>query len=202
MSLKKDIEMKIRNITSAILITCATLAGTSCYRQEAKNTATTRRALLEELMLNNSQSELNNINRSLPIGDAEFAVLQHKIDSIAFNNILQGNQKANDSAFVKEYNKLIALTQPPLQYSCDLPNSKTVNFDKLNEKLASILTVKEYKDINNNPILPENGGNGYFGTGKQFLLDSTAYYKLFKDFGILNDSTLGVCEEACNKVRP
>ena len=193
--------MNIRGIINGVVFGVTSLLPVSCLKQEAKDCWHSRENLLEEVMLDKPQAELNNINAKLPKGDAKIAGIQHVVDSIVFRDMFQGTQYIEDSAFISDYNKMIAKTKTPLTYG-EFDGQNTADLYKLNEMIAENVTVREMKDITNSKILPENGGTGYLGTGKQYLLDSISHHKLFEKYNLLDKNGLKKFKNLCRKVRP
>ena len=193
--------MKVRNIIGASLLAGISYLASSCYKQEAKDCWHSRENLLEEVMLDKPQTELNIIKSSFRNGDIKVAEMQHKIDSIVFSDMFQGSELAKDSNFISDYNEMMAKTQTPLTYG-EFTGQYVADLNKLDEMISEKVTVREMKNITNNQILPENGGAGYLGTGRQYLLDSISHSKLFEKYKLLNESGLEKFKNLCDKVRP
>jgi len=193
--------MKVRNIIGASLLAGISYLAASCYKQEAKDCWHSRENLLEEVMLDKPQTELNIIKSSFRNGDIKVAEMQHKIDSIVFSDMFQGSELAKDSNFISDYNEMMAKTQTPLTYG-EFTGQYVADLNKLDEMISEKVTVREMKNITNNQILPENGGAGYLGTGRQYLLDSISHSKLFEKYKLLNESGLEKFKNLCDKVRP
>lgn len=193
--------MNIRGIINGVVFGVTSLLPVSCLKQEAEDCWHSRENLLEEVMLDKPQAELNNINAKLPKGDAKIAGIQHVVDSIVFRDMFEGSKLVEDSAFISDYNKMMAKTKTPHRHD-GFDGQNTADLNKLNEMIAEKLTVREMKNITNNNVLPENGGNGYFGTGRQYLLDSISHHKLFEKYNLLDKNGLKKFKNLCRKVRP
>ena len=193
--------MNIRGIINGVVFGVTSLLPVSCLKQEAEDCWHSRENLLEEVMLDKPQAELNNINAKLPKGDAKIAGIQHVVDSIVFRDMFQGTQYIEDSAFISDYNKMIAKTKTPLTDG-GFSGKYTADLNKLDAMIAEKVTVREMRDITNSKILPENGGTGYLRTGKQYLLDSISHHKLFEKHKLLDKNGLKKFNKLCRKVRP
>lgn len=194
--------MNIRGILNGVVFGITSLLPMSCYKQEALDCWHSRENLLEEVMLDKPQSELNIIkSRFHQDGYVKPAEIQHSVDSVVFRDMFDGSKLVEDSAFISDYNKMFAKTKTPLTFD-DLSCRRTYDLNKLNAMIAEKVTVREMKDITNNKILPENGGTGYFGTGKQYLLDSISHHKLFEKYNLLDKNGLKKFKNLCRKVRP
>ena len=194
--------MNIRGIINGVVFGITSLLPMSCLKQEAKDCWHNRENLLEEVMLDKPQSELNIIKSSFhQDGDIKPAEIQHSIDSVVFRDMFEGSKLVEDSAFISDYNKMMAKTKTPHRHG-EFSGNYTADLNKLNKMMAEKLTVREMKNITNNNVLPENGGNGYFGTGKQYLLDSISHHKLFEKYNLLDKNGLKKFKNLCRKVRP
>jgi len=111
------------------------------------------------------------------------------------------DEQLKSKIVLSDYNKMIAKTKTPLTYG-EFDGQNTADLIKLNEMIAEKVTVREMKNITNSKILPENGGTGYLGTGKQYLLDSISHHKLFEKYNLLDKNGLKKFKNLCRKVRP
>ena len=194
--------MNIKGIINGVVFGVASLLPVSCYKQEVMDCWYGRENLLEEVMLDKPQTELNVIKSSFhQDGDIKPAEIQHSIDSVVFREMFEGTQLVEDSAFIADYNKMMAKTKTPLTFG-EISGECTTDLNKLNAMIAEKVTVREMKNITNHKILPENGGTGYLGTGKQYLLDSIYHHKLFEKYSLLDKKELKKFKNLCRKVRP
>ena len=197
--------MRVRNIIGAGLIAGAGLLSTNCdgysgvYKKEAIETYNSRKVLLENVIQDKTQSEMNAMfSNSMWLDTPQ---MQHSIDSTAFSDVFQGSEKAKDSTFIAEYNEMMGKTKILTMYNAT-QGKHIVDYRKMNQKLADVLNLKEMREIERNPVLPENGGKGYFESGKQFLVDSVYHHKLFEKHGLLEGKGMKTFTEICKKVRP
>ena len=194
--------MSIKNIIGAIVVSGLSLSTTSCYNQDAVNQWHNRDNLLEQVMSDKPQAELESIKKSFHEGNVKVAETQHKIDSIVFSEMFKGSEKAKDSCFVAHYNALMAKTKTPMTFD-HITGLNISDGDTLRSILAEKLTVKEMKKVTEeNPVLPKNGGKGYFNTGMQYLVDSVYHHKLFEKHDMLSNGGLQKFKNLCKKVRP
>lgn len=192
--------MNVKSILGSVFAASASLLPISCSKHDAADCRRTRENLLEEIMREKPSIELDNIKYNISMSDAEVAEMQRCIDSVVFRDMIKGSRLLNDSDFIEDYNLTIAKTTTPTLYR---------SFDEHHEtdlkktgKMAEKLTVKELKTLTDNPVFPENGGNGYSGTGRQYLLDSIYHHRLFEKYNLLDKKGLKKFNALCRKVRP
>ena len=190
----------IRNIIGAVLMTGAVATTPSCVRQEVYDTINSREAVLSELMDSRPQSELDEIHRTIHSGPfTKPAELQRKVDVIAFQDMFKGSQLAQDSQFVADYNKMIAATNVPIERS-GVDGGFVVSQSKMKQTLRNMVSVGEFKKLEKNPLLPQNGA--ITEAGLQYTIDSTAHYKFFEQKGLLDSVGKKNFRTICRKIRP
>ena len=186
--------MRIRNIIGAGLIAGAGLLSTACRNDKVEQVFEDRQNVLETVLQDKPKKEVDNMIKPYYKSPVKIVYTQNVIDSTAFSDIFRASEKAKDSVFIADYNKMISQTKLPRAYSSVA--------SALNSKLEDVLNLKEMKQIEKNSVLPENGGKGYFESGKQFLVDSVYHHKLFEKHGLLKGEGMKKFTEICKKVRP
>ena len=191
----------IRNIVGGILAAGLSLLPQSCYRPEVYDAANNRRTVLTEVMADRPQTELDSINKSIHNNPPSLASveLQRKIDSVAFQDMFQGSQLAQDSDFVKEYNEMMAKTQVPLK---GMRDEIYYDYQKMEGTLHEMVTVREMKELSKNPVMRGSGKEIYTDAGMQYIIDSIAHNKLFEKFGLLDSVGVQKFQKICSKIKP
>ena len=192
--------MNIKGIINGVVFGVTSLLPVSCDNKSALECLESRESLLEEVMLDKTQTELNDIKAKLLPDYAKVVDMQHCIDSVVFRDMFQGTQLVKDSAFVSDYNKMMSKTKTPSNYSRGA--GLHADFFKLRDLLAEQLTDKEMKNVMKSSVMSDNGGKGYFGTDLQYLVDSVYHHKLFEKYNLLDKNGLKKFKNLCRKVRP
>lgn len=187
--------MNITKIIGLALIGGAVIGATSCEKDEARYMRERSSELLEEVMADRPQRELDKIRTTVK-GELVAPFSQRAADSIVFRNMFIGTQKANDSEFIADYNKMIAKTKDHFNFRVTGVTEENI---KIKDKLREVLTVSEMKKINQNPLMDKQN---YYSIGRQYLLDSVYHHKLFEKHNMLDEKGMKQFKQLCKKVRP
>ena len=135
--------------------------------------------------------------------------IQRSLDSIAYKQIFDGTQLANDSNVVKEFNKISQLTAPGKRHAL----YPLIQSDLDQVMLGMGCSPKEVngmrKDIMNAYPVRDCGEIHFTAEGTiravarhQYLTDSVAYSKFFKNNGILNSTVKKQIASIARKIKP
>lgn len=116
------------------------------------------------------------------------------MDSVAYRDIFEATQKANDSAVVADFNKIAANMKADIERTPTMRGVYyTIDANSLKEKLGKMVALKEY-----NKIINEADNT----IKLQYKVDSVAYRRFFEKHNLLNDSVAKKIVAVAKKIRP
>lgn len=167
-------------IKSSLVATSVILSGCSPYSSPGK---------AQEYMQNKPQQELDEVLSSVNkpvkvITLHDYAVVQSKLDSVAYKDIFMTTNAVKDSTKLAEFNKIAGIGR--------------MTQGDLTQKLKETgITVKEFDKIIDEAPWTEKRYEHF-----QFATDSINYHKFFKKHNLLNKKTLKMIKDVSKRIKP
>ncbi len=174
--------MKVSLKTFLPIVAIGSMALASCSSPSSR---------AQKYMEDRPREEFLNITNS-----DDRALVQSRLDSLAYRDIFNGTNAAKDSAKVAEFNKIASEMRPSFSSA-----SKPVSYcDEIGNILVNKgITNKEYKNFPGYNRLYSNYWNV---ENCQHFADDWAYRKFFSKIGIMNEKLNAKCDSISKLIRP
>lgn len=123
------------------------------------------------------------------------ALVQSRLDSLAYRDIFNGTNAAKDSAKVAEFNKIASEMRPSFSSSEPLDYCKEIGNILVNKGI----TNKEYKNF---PDFIVPFSRRWNVENSQHFADDWAYRKFFSKIGVMDEKLNAKCDSISKLIRP